>query len=52
MVQVLGEWSSQIFTRYLALSVEDRLEAQALIATNINQSVGVVDLADIHLHPR
>ena len=52
MVQVLGEWSSQIFTRYLALSVEDRLDAQALIATNSNQSVDVVDLADIHLHPR
>ena len=40
MVQVLGSWSSQIFTRYLYLSLDDRLEAQTLIARNINQTIG------------
>ena len=40
MVQVLGDWSSQVFTRYLHLSLEDRLEAQELIASNINNTVG------------
>jgi integrase len=52
MVQVLGEWSSQIFTRYLSLSIEDRLEAQELIATNINGTIGYVELSDLHHHPR
>ena len=40
MVQVLGDWASQVFTRYLHLSLDDRLEAQELIAINISQSVG------------
>ena len=40
MVQVMGSWSSQIFTRYLYLSVEDRLAAQNLIMENINDTVG------------
>ena len=44
MVQVLGQWSSQIFTRYLYLSLEDRLSAQHLIMRNINNTVGVTDL--------
>ena len=51
MVQVLGEWSSQIFTRYLSLSLEDRLAAQELIATNINGTIGQVELSDRHHHP-
>ena len=52
MVQVLGEWSSQIYTRYLSLSVEDRLEAQQLIAMNINCTVGQTELSDLHFNPR
>ena len=40
MVQTLGCWSSQVFTRYLHLSLEDRLSAQELIASNINSSIG------------
>ena len=44
MVQTLGCWSSQVFTRYLYLSLEDRLSAQALIASSINQTVGNVVL--------
>lgn len=44
MVQVLGQWSSQIFTRYLYLSLEDRLSAQNLMMDNINQTIGVTDL--------
>ena len=51
MVQVLGEWSSQIYTRYLSLSVEDRLEAQQLIAMNINGTVGQTELSDLHYNP-
>lgn len=51
MVQVLGDWSSQIFTRYLSLSLEDRLEAQELIANNINRTVGCVELSDLHHQP-
>ena len=31
MVQVLGDWASQIFTRYLYLSVDDRKAAQELV---------------------
>ena len=44
MVQVLGDWASQVFTRYLHLSLDDRLEAQELIAININQTVGSTKL--------
>lgn len=44
MVQTLGDWSSQVFTRYLHLSIDDRLEAQELIATNINSTIGAVQL--------
>ena len=40
MVQVLGDWRSQIFTRYLYLSIEDRHAAQDLIRKSINSSVG------------
>ena len=40
MVQVLGDWSSQIFTRYLYLSLEDRRAAQDLMKTNINCTIG------------
>ena len=36
MLQVLGEWSSQIYTRYLVVSITDRLEVQELIAGSIN----------------
>ena len=39
MVQVLGDWASQVFTRYLLLSLDDRLAAQTLISENINASV-------------
>jgi hypothetical protein len=44
MVQVMGSWSSQIFTRYLYLSLEDRLAAQNLIMDNINKTVGQTEL--------
>ena len=47
MVQVLGDWRSQIFTRYLYLSIEDRLAAQDLIRSNINSSVGYTDIPTI-----
>ena len=40
MVQFLGDWASQVFTRYLHLSLEGRLEAQELIASNINSTIG------------
>ena len=40
MVQVLGDWRSQIFMRYLYLSTEDRHAAQELIKNNINSTVG------------
>ena len=40
MVQVLGDWASQIFTRYLYLSLDDRKAAQELIQANINNTVG------------
>ena len=48
MVQTLGDWSSQVFTRYLHLSIDDRLAAQELIAININSSVGSVQLPEEH----
>ena len=41
MVQVLGDWSSQVFTRYLHLSIDDRLQAQELIALHINSTIGI-----------
>ena len=41
MVQVLGDWASQVFTRYLLLSLDDRLDAQRLISRNINATVGL-----------
>ena len=44
MVQVMGCWSSQIFTRYLYLSLEDRLAAQNLMKENINNTVGHTEL--------
>ena len=44
MVQTLGCWSSQVFTRYLYLSLDDRLAAQVLIADNINSSIGNIVL--------
>jgi hypothetical protein len=40
MVQVLGDWASQVFTRYLLLSLDDRLNAQHLITRNINATIG------------
>ena len=40
MVQVLGDWASQVFTRYLLLSLDDRLAAQTLISEHINATVG------------
>ena len=36
MVQASGDWSSQCFTRYLYLSVAERLRSQLLIAQGIN----------------
>ena len=39
MVQVLGDWSSMVYTRYLYMSAEDRLAAQVLIADNINSTL-------------
>ena len=38
MVQVLGDWSSMVYTRYLFLSAEDRMKAQQLMAEAINSS--------------
>ena len=35
-VQAAGDWSSGCFTRYLFLSTEARLQAQLLMARNIN----------------
>jgi hypothetical protein len=36
MVQVLGGWSSMVYTRYLYMSEQDRLDAQLLMANAIN----------------
>ena len=44
MVQVMGYWRSQVFTRYLYLTMEDREAAQALIQSAINGSIGFTDL--------
>ena len=38
MVQVLGDWSSMVYTRYLYMSADDRMAAQVLIANGINSS--------------
>ena len=38
MVQVLGDWSSMVYTRYLYMSAEDRMAAQVLIANSINST--------------
>ena len=38
MVQVLGDWSSMVYTRYLFLSAEDRMKAQQLMVDAINSS--------------
>ena len=40
MVQVLGDWSSMVYTRYLYMSADDRMAAQTLIAENINSTMG------------
>ena len=40
MVQVMGDWRSQVFTRYLYLSMDDRQSAQSLMMSSINESVG------------
>ena len=47
MVQVLGDWRSQIFTRYLYLSLEDRRSAQELIKDNINNTIGNIRLPEV-----
>ena len=39
MVQVLGGWSSLVYTRYLHMSEQDRLDAQLLMAGAINTMV-------------
>ena len=39
MVQVLGDWSSMVYTRYLYMSADDRMAAQVLIANSINSTV-------------
>lgn len=44
MVQVMGDWRSQVFTRYLYLTLEDRQSAQGLISTAINKTIGLTDL--------
>ena len=36
MVQVLGQWSSLVYTKYLFLSEEERMEAQLLMVNAIN----------------
>ena len=36
MVQVLGGWSSMVYTRYLFMSEQERLEAQLLMVNAIN----------------
>ena len=40
MVQVMGDWRSQVFTRYLYLTMDDRQSAQALIQSAINKTIG------------
>ena len=36
MVQVLGDWTSMVYTRYLFLSADDRMSAQLLMSDAIN----------------
>ena len=36
MVQILGGWSSLVYTRYLFMSESDRMDAQLLMANAIN----------------
>ena len=38
MVQVLGDWTSMVYTRYLFLDADDRMSAQHLMASAINSS--------------
>ena len=40
MVQVMGDWRSQVFTRYLYLTLEDRQSAQTMIQSSINDTIG------------
>jgi hypothetical protein len=44
MVQVMGDWRSQVFTRYLYLTMDDRQSAQSLIQSSINRTVGYTAL--------
>ena len=44
MVQVMGDWRSQVFTRYLYLTMDDRQSAQSLIQSAINKTVGYTSL--------
>ena len=44
MVQVMGDWRSQVFTRYLYLTMDDRQSAQSLICSAINKTVGYTTL--------
>lgn len=44
MVQVMGDWRSQVFTRYLYLTMDDRQSAQHLIKSSINKTVGYTAL--------
>ena len=39
MVQVLGDWASMVYTRYLFMSADDRMAAQVLIASGINSTI-------------
>ena len=38
MVQILGGWSSMVYTRYLFMSEQERLEAQLLMVNAINST--------------
>ena len=39
MVQVLGDWSSMVYTRYLYMSADDRMAAKSLMASHINSTI-------------
>ena len=39
MVQVLGDWTSMVYTRYLFLSADDRMSAQLLMSQAINSTI-------------
>jgi integrase len=45
MVQVMGDWRSQVFTRYLYLTMEDRQQAQSLMKSSINNTIGCLTLS-------